>query len=184
MTALQTVTLHQDSRPSRRLVLVDIENFNCSPIQCPAEAKWCKRMLTSWLNIQEGEIIVIASDKSGILNVNAGWKGPRLLMGLGPDGADLRLIEEIERMNLGQFDEIALVSGDGIFADPVAHAAKLGVPTKVYSHGFTLSERLRMAAAEVYLSEDGYSQSAADLQGTPSTNTNIIQLHSYTKETA
>lgn len=184
MTALQTVTLYQDSHPSRRLILVDIENFNCNPIQRPAEAKWCKRMLTSWLNIQEGEIIVIASDKSGILNVNAGWKGPRLLMGLGPDGSDLRLIEEIERMNLGQFDEIALVSGDGIFADPVSRAAKCGVPTKVYSHGFTLSERLRMAAAEVYLSEDGYSQSAAEQQGTPSTNTNIIQLHSYTKETA
>ena len=182
MTAPHTICPSQTGQLPRRLILIDIENFNHSPIQSSAEAKWCKRMLTSWLNIQEGEIVIIASDKSGILNVNEGWKGPRLLMGLGPDGADHRLIEEIERMNLGQFDEIALVSGDGIFADSVARAATLGMPTKVYSHGFTLSERLRMAAAEVYLAENGYSHNVTEQQA--NTSTNIIQLHPHTKETA
>ena len=168
----------------RRLILIDIENFNGGPIQSSAQAKWCKKMLTVWLGLKEGEIVVIASDKGGILDVNAGWKGPRLLAGIGSDGADHRLIDEIMHMNPGQFDEIALVSGDGIFAEPVAHAAELGVPTKVYSHGFQLSTQLRLAAAEVHLAEDGYARVRTDQLTTSEEHTNVIQLHRHVKETA
>ena len=85
----------------RRLILIDIENFNGQPIRSSVQAKWCKKMITAWLDIKEGEITTIAVDKTGILNVNAGWKGPRLLMGVGSDGADRRLIGEMEYMNPG-----------------------------------------------------------------------------------
>ena len=184
---MKTLQSAPDSQPEihpRRLILIDIENFNGQPIHSVAQAKWCKKMLTLWLDIQEGEIVIISSDKSGILSVNAGWKGPRLLMGMGPNGADHRLIEEIERMNFGQFDEIALVSGDGIFANPVAFAAEFGVPTKVYSHGVQLSHQLRFAASEVYLAEDGYAPINTTLEIAPTMNNNVIQLHPRTEETA
>lgn len=184
MNTLQSAPNPQSDTRPRRLILIDIENFNGQPIHSAAQAKWCKKMLTLWLDIQEGEIVIIASDKSGILNVNAGWKGPRLLMGMGPNGADHRLIEEIERMNFGQFDEIALVSGDGIFANPVAFAAEFGVPTKVYSHGVQLSHQLRFAASEVFLAEDGYIPTSTNLETTPTMNNNVIQLHPHTEETA
>lgn len=184
MNALALAKAPQRHPNPRRLILIDIENFNGSSIQSPAQAKWCKKMLTVWLGLKEGEIVVIASDKGGILDVNAGWKGPRLLAGIGADGADHRLIEEIMHMNLGQFDEIALVSGDGIFAEPVAHAAELGVPTKVYSHGFQLSTQLRLAAAEVHLAEDGYVKPSTDDSIPQKEHTNVIQLIPHVKETA
>lgn len=182
-TIRSTKSLRPNTRP-RRLILIDIENFNGGPIQSSSQVEWCKSMLTRWLNIEDGEIIVIASDESGLLAVNAGWKGPRLLMGVGADGADNQLIEEIEYMNYGQFDEIALVSGDGIFADPVARAAGLGVPTTVYSHGFQLSKRLQLAAVEVYLAEDGYGRKTTKTAETATTNADIIQLYPNSKETA
>ena len=145
----------------RRLILVDIENFNGQPIRSSVQAKWCKKMITAWLDIKEGEIIIIAVDKTGILNVNAGWEGPRLLMGVGSDGADRRLIGEMAYMNPGQFDEIALVSGDGAFAEPVSRVAALGVPTTVYSHRTSLSSRLRLAATSVHFTEDECARSAS-----------------------
>ena len=168
----------------RRLILVDIENFNGQPIQSPEQAEWCKEMLTPWLNIKEDEITIIAADKSGILDVNVGWNGPRLLMGMGPDGADRRLIEEIEYMNLGQFDEIALVSGDGAFANPVAHAAARGVPTTVYSHRTSLSRRLQLAASSVYFTEDAYARNAAAQSTIHMLSTNPAQLSAQLQEAA
>jgi len=177
----------QTKESPRRLILVDIENFNGLAVQSAAQAKWCKKMLTLWLDIKEGEIVVIASDQSGLFNVNAGWKGPRLLMGEGPNGADRRLVEEIERVNIGQFDEIALVSGDGIFAEPVARAADQGITTTVYAHGFQLSRRLQLAAAQVHISEDGYLTAAHAPNTTPSLPNNVIQLnqtHQTHQETA
>ena len=182
-TLRSTSSLHSNTRP-RRLILIDIENFNGCPIQDSSQVEWCKTMLTRWLDIEDGEIIVIATDKSGLLDVNTGWKGPRLLMGVGADGADNQLIGEIEYMNYGQFDEIALVSGDGIFANSVAHAAGLGVPTKVYSHGFQLSKQLQLAAAEVYLAEDGYGRKTTKTATSTTTNADIIQLYPNSKETA
>ncbi|WP_297450706.1 NYN domain-containing protein [uncultured Corynebacterium sp.] len=182
-TIRSTKSLHSNTGP-RRLILIDIENFNGGPIQSSNQVEWCKTMLTCWLDIEDGEIIVIASDESGLLDVNAGWKGPRLLMGVGADGADNQLIEEIEYMNIGQFDEIALVSGDGIFAKPVARAAELGVPTTVYSHKFQLSKQLQLAAAEVYLAEDGYGRKTTKTATSTTTNADIIQLYPNSKETA
>lgn len=134
-------------------------------------------MLTLWLGIKESEIVVIAADKSGLFSVNRGWKGPRLLMGEGPNGADYRLIEEIEHMNFGQFDEIALVSGDGIFADPVARAAEHGIPTTVYSHRVQLAKRLRLAAAQVHLSENGYAAATSTPTPIVAQTNNVIQLN-------
>lgn len=169
----------------RRLILVDIENFNGQPIHSPEQAEWCKKMLTTWLNIKEGEIIIIAADKSGILDVNVGWKGPRLLMGTGPDGADRRLIEEIEYMNIGQFDEIALVSGDEAFAASVSQAAARGVPTTVYSHEIHLSRQLQLAAASVHVTEDAYARNTATAEATiHMMNTNPAQLSAQLQEAA
>ncbi|MGV0423213.1 NYN domain-containing protein [Corynebacterium sanguinis] len=170
-------TQSQSTETPRRLILIDIENFNGLAVQSAAQAKWCKKMLTFWLDIQEGEIVIIATDSSGLFNVNAGWKGPRLLVGNGANGADRRLIDEIEHMNFGQFDEIALVSGDGIFADPVARAAEHGIPTTVYSHGVQLSKRLRLAAAQVHLSENGYAAATSTPTPIVTQTNNVIQLN-------
>ena len=184
MKAAAAQTILGSRTTSRRMILVDIENFNGLPIQSAAQAKWCKKMLTLWLNIQEGEIVIIAADRSGIFHVNEGWNGPRLLVGLGHNGADLRLIEEIDRMNIGQFDEIALVSGGVIFADVVAKAADQGVPTTVYGHEGQISEHLQFTAAEVRYSQNGYTPAATVSTVIHANTNNVIQLTPQTKEVA
>lgn len=184
MTASKTPKISGSHTTPRRLILVDIENFNGCPVKSTAQAKWCKNTLTRWLDIKEGEIVIIATDQSNIFNVNAGWKGPRLLAGTGPDGADLRLVDEIDRMMLGQFDEIALVSGDGIFAGPVARAADHGIPTTVYGHGGEISKRLQLAASQVRVSQNGYDPTPITPVAEPAQTANVIQLMHPTKEVA
>lgn len=184
METLRMAKPLQSSATARRLILVDIENFNGLPVQSSKQAEWCKAMLTNWLDIKEGEIVVVAVDGSGILAVNAAWTRVRLCMGKGEDGADLVLIEEIERMNPGRFTEIALVSGDGIFAESVARAAALGLPTKVYTHRSQLSKRLQLAATEVHLSQDFFVNNGAVAADATAVEDNVIQLYPHIKETA
>lgn len=87
-------------------------------------------------------------------------------------------------MNIGQFDEIALVSGDGIFAEPVARAAEQGINTTVYAHGFQLSRRLQLAAAQVHISENGYVMAAHAPNANPCQPNNVIQLNQTNQEAA
>lgn len=55
-----------------------------------------------------------------------------------------------------RFDEVLLVSGDGIFADAVAHLGRCGVMVTVASWSTSMSARLRIAARKVvYL--DGWT---------------------------
>lgn len=87
-------------------------------------------------------------------------------------------------MNPGRFTEIALVSGDGIFAESVARAAALGLPTKVYTHRSQVSKRLQLAATEVHLSQDFYVNNDAVAADATAVEDNVIQLYPHIKETA
>jgi hypothetical protein len=76
----------------------------------------------------------------------------RIVVGSGPNGADLALLTALAESNLRQGDRVVLLSGDGIFAEPVASLAARGVMTMVLAHRDCLAGRLRMAAhAHLYL---------------------------------
>lgn len=134
---------------TRRIILVDIENFNGQPVATPAQARWCERMLSQWLAIEPGDLVVIAADISTVTNVHQAWPKARILAGRYENGADLRLLEVMEESLPERFGEMILVSGDRIFAEKISELAGQGLPTHVYAHEAALSKRLKFAATTV-----------------------------------
>jgi len=134
---------------ARRLVLIDVENFNGGPVQTPAQARWCRRMIDNWIKPEEGDLIVLAADVTTVTNVYAGWPSHRILPGYGDNGADLQLLEVMDEDLAARFTEMVLVSGDRIFAEKVSWLAGQGLPTTVYAHEAGLAKRLAFAATAV-----------------------------------
>lgn len=130
----------------RRIILIDIENFNGGPITTPTQARWCRRALDNWIQPDPHDLIVVAADITTVHHIHAGWPAHRLLSGTGEDGADHRLLEVMDEDLPRRFSEMVLVSGDRIFAEKVSWLAGQGLPTTVYSHAAALSKRLNFAA--------------------------------------
>lgn len=133
----------------RRLILIDVENFNGGPVASPAQSQWCRRAILNWVKPSGNDLIVLAADKSTVTNLHAAWKSDRILIGVGQDGADLQLMEVFDEGIVGRFSEIALVSGDGIFSEKISELSSQGIPTTVYAHVTSLSKRLAFAATTV-----------------------------------
>ena len=133
----------------RRIILIDMENFNGGPIATPTQARWCRRMIETWTSIKPGEQVVIAADITTVTNIHQAWPEARILAGCNENGADLRLLEVMDESLPERFSDVTLVSGDRIFAEKISELAGRGLPTHVYAHGSALSKRLRFAATTV-----------------------------------
>lgn len=141
------------SRNGRRLVVVDIENVVGGAVQTVEAVSRAAEVLRSALGLTGDEQVVIGTSHYGMLSTGLGWDGPRrLVMRSGTDGADLALLEVLteERVE-DRFEEIALVSGDGIFAETLAALAKRGMRTTVVARAGHCSARLRLAAFKTVL---------------------------------
>lgn len=134
---------------ARRLVLIDVENFNGGPVHTPAQARWCRRMIDNWIKPKDDDIVVLAADITTVTNVHAGWSTHRILPGHGDNGADLQLLKVMDENLAARFTELVLVSGDRIFAEKVSWLAGQGLPTTVYAHQAGLAKRLAFAASTV-----------------------------------
>lgn len=133
----------------RRVILIDIENFNGGPISSSAQAHWCRRVIENWVRLEPGEQVIIASDVTGVIDIQLAWGGARILAGRSKDGADLRLLEVMDEDLPARFSEMVLISGDHIYADKVSALAEVGLPTHVFAHSAVLSKRLNLAATTV-----------------------------------
>lgn len=136
----------------RRIILIDVENYNGGPVTSPNQARWCQHTLDAWIKPRKDDIIVIAADASTVTNIHLAWPSVRILTGFGENGADYKLLDVMEEDLPSRFSEMVLVSGDGIFTDHVDYLAAQGLLVSVYSHSHNLSARLRLAAHAVYTS--------------------------------
>ncbi|NNC12120.1 NYN domain-containing protein [Planctomonas sp. JC2975] len=111
------------------------------------------------------EQVVIGTSHIGLFNSKDAWPSARVRVRSGDNGADLELLDVLLTEHLeDRFDEVVLVSGDGIFADAVARLSGLGTKATVASWSSSLSARLRLAADDVtYLDDDNhhYNKEAA-----------------------
>lgn len=132
----------------RRLVLVDIENVVGGAVTTAAAAASARQLLEARIPLQPTDIVVIGTSHIGLLHVGFQWPGRRYVVGSGPDGADLALLEVFEEDVARRFGEVVLVSGDGIFSEAVAALGTQGVKVVVVCPHDALSKRLAMAAAQ------------------------------------
>ena len=131
---------------SRRIILLDMENFNGGPVATALQARWCRRMIENWIAIKPGEQVIIAADITTVTDIHQAWPEARILAGRNENGADLRLLEVMNESLPERFSDVVLVSGDRIFAEKISELAGQGLPTHVYAHAELLSKRLQFAA--------------------------------------
>ena len=144
----------------RRIVLMDIENLVGGAIKNPAEAAWAQSQLREVIGLANHDQVVIGTCHLGLLSIYVGWDGaPRFEVRSGEDGADLALLEVLTGENLeSRYDEVVLVSGDGIFTEAVAALAAAGVRVTVVYRTKSCSRRLRLAAGRSILLDAEFAQ--------------------------
>lgn len=138
----QTLTL------PRTLVLVDIENLMESTKPSFRTLSGAVRLIET-LRSSNSQVIVAASRHTAA-QVAFDLQWARWLWRSGLNGADRCLLEVLasERIE-DRFSTVVLVSGDGVFAEPLARLAARGVRTHVLSHRRSCSRRLQLAANSV-----------------------------------
>lgn len=107
------------------------------------------------MDVAYGEQVVVGTSHVGLFNVKSAWPCARMRVRSGSDGADLELLEVLATEILEQrFDEVVVVSGDGIFADVVAELAGSGVQVTAAAWAASFSSRLRLAACRTVFLDD------------------------------
>jgi hypothetical protein len=139
----------------RRLVLVDIENLVGGAVVTTAQAADAHSTVEDAVGLDGTEHVVIGTSHIGVVPTGLGWCGPRLVVRSGENGADLALLDVLATECIAErFDEVVLVSGDGIFTEAVAALATTGVDVTVLARNRHCSKRLRLAARHTVLLEE------------------------------
>jgi len=135
--------------PGRRLIAVDIENVIGGTVR-PAQARQARSEITTVLGSRDTDQLVIGVSPCNLLSCWTVWPGPRYVVRSGKDGADLALLEVLTDENIeARFDEVVLISGDGIFTDAAADLGSHGVRVTVLANPGRLSTDLWLAATDV-----------------------------------
>lgn len=154
--------LKQRALRGRRLVVVDIENVVGGAVLTAAQAEWARRAIHDAIALGDQEQVIIGTSHAGLLATGVGWEGARLVVRSGSDGADLALLDVLAWEHIAErFDELVLVSGDGIFTDAVAALAAQGLRVTVLAHSECCAKRLQLAAGQTAY----FGRRAADLGG-------------------
>lgn len=133
-------------------MVVDIENVVGGPCTTEAMTRWARTLLHDALSLRSGDQVVVGMDGATMQAVAWEWERVRLVPGRHvKDGADLALLEVLDEDLARRFDEVVLVSGDGIFAEAVSSLTRQGVKVVVAAHECALSLQLRLAASELVL---------------------------------
>lgn len=138
--------------PTRRLILIDIENLVGGGITMASQVHAAQAAIGAAIGTREGDQIVLACGQSSASLVGFEWEGPRRFrFRRGIDGADLELLDVLESEQVGErFTEVLLASGDGIFTDAVSWLAYTsGTEVTVVSRPEACSRSLRMAAKNI-----------------------------------
>jgi hypothetical protein len=136
--------------PARRLHLVDIENLAGDPRPSLRQVRQAFGLYTDCLAFGAMDQVEVASSHLTLLNAALGWPHAHYRVRSGPDGADLALLDVLRHENVaGRFTQVAIGSGDHLFAEAAAHLAAQGLWVTVVSRRRSLSPRLALAAREV-----------------------------------
>jgi hypothetical protein len=138
------------SFPARRLHLIDIENLAGDPLPSFSQVRHARSVYAGCLALGAMDQVEVASSHLTLLNAALGWPHAHYRVRSGPDGADLALLDVLWHENVAsRFTQVAIGSGDHVFAEPAGHLAAQGVWVTVVSLRHCLSPQLRLAAREV-----------------------------------
>jgi len=132
----------------RTLHLVDIENLIGGPFQGLSAILDARHNYRQLVGIGPNDHIVVACNGKLAVTVRLIWNQGQLIVGNGPDGADLALLRQLEDPHwiAGRYDRVVVGSGDGIFSEAVSKLAQLGIAAGVVSRPRALAYLLAKAA--------------------------------------
>lgn len=134
----------------RTLHLIDVENLVRGSGASAADVVDAFAAYRSAVAVRTGDHVVIASGCRLLVPSGLAWPGARLLLGRGPDGADLALLRASEPAAVAAaYSRVVIASGDGIFAPRAAELRRAGLVVVVVSLRDSLSIDLRDNAALV-----------------------------------
>lgn len=140
---------------ARKLFLVDIENLCGKAVLTTQDAKAARNFVDGVLGPSGSDLVVVGASHSGnLISAGAGWMGPRWVFGRGRDGADKALVKAAGEYAVETFEEVVIISGDGIFADVADSISSQGVIVAVVALRGHLSHRLAKAASSIRLVDD------------------------------
>jgi hypothetical protein len=140
----------------RSVIYVDAENVLGSHRRCPPTC-WNRHLVgaVATAKLSTADQVVVACGPTLALAAGLALPGARLLVGRGVDGADGALIGDIEpEWVSSRFDRVALLSGDGIFTEPVEALRRNELRVVVFALRRAASLRL-LGAASAYAFIDG-----------------------------
>lgn len=144
--------LMRQRSPRRRFMAMDIENINGGALSRETNAQAAFRAVADAIGLADYEQVVIGVGPSSLLAAGLGCPRARVVMGRGISGADYALLQVLREEQIAdRFDEVVIVSGDGIFAEVAAWLAFKGVKVTIVAREGRLSRRLQLAAGEVVL---------------------------------
>ena len=117
----------------RSLHLVDVENLMGGSERGGIALAMASQAYRRTAPVVAGDHVIVAANQHLIVEAAACWPGSRVLVGNGPDGADLALISAAsDVVELApRYDRIVIGSGDGIFHDLVIDYLALGLEVGV-----------------------------------------------------
>jgi hypothetical protein len=135
----------------RRLVIVDLENLVGGSAASLETVREALAALDVAIGRDTHDVRVVASGSTLLTTAMSLLASTRVSLGRGVDGADRRLLDELDPARVvGRYDSVVLVSADGAaFADRVTVLSRLGVPTDVVVGAGACSRRLAAAARTV-----------------------------------
>jgi hypothetical protein len=145
----------QTTAKNRTLHLVDIENLLGTPRPCGSAVQEGLDLYGGLVDISGPNQMIVACNHGAAQAVGCCLgEGPRLLLRSGPDGADHALLDVLDREDIERrFASLVLASGDGIFAERVAHLTSTGISVTVVARRWSLSPRLQLASTRVIFFE-------------------------------
>ena len=140
----------------RALHLIDIENLMGGPLQGLEALGAASDAYRELVGVGPQDHVVVACNQALALSAKFEWEKSRVLIGHGPDGADMALLRQLQSLEwvAARYDRVVVGSGDGIFAEVVGGLAEFGIPVGVASRPRALAFLLARAATFViYLPE-------------------------------
>ena len=139
--------------PGRTLHLIDIENLVGGSAASCGEVAVVSSDYHRTAPVQPGDHVIVAAGPRIVMDAGLVWRGARLVVGRGVDGADRALLAAVEDSQwvAARFDRVVLGSGDGIFVPALASFRSLGIATGIVAPEKSISWALQRQADFVRL---------------------------------
>lgn len=146
------IELRRSDKSARKLFVVDIENAVGTGVIDEESCKGVKSRIERTYHPGGSDLTVVGvSHKNNLFPAHA-WDGARVVIREGHNGADLALEDVLINENVeNRFDEVVIVSGDGLFSEQASRLRSMGVRVTVDARARQLARVLAFSCSSVRL---------------------------------